>query len=85
MLVAEVPRDLVSTTASHLPVPKEPTLVFNEEDKISLTDKDGMESSVLPERSNLNNDKGQEAQSVRIDISFKSPSHTGLQTTELVI
>lgn len=83
MLVAEVPRDLVSTTASHLPIPKEPTLVFNE-DKISLTDKDGMESSVLPERSNLNNDKGQEAQSVRIDISFKSPSHTGLQTTELV-
>lgn len=81
MVVVEVPCDLIVT---HLPIPKEePAEVSNEQDKISLADADVSESSVLPERSNMNNAKGQ-TKSVRLDISFKSPSHTGLQTTELV-
>lgn len=32
----------------------------------------------------MTNDGGKNAKSVRLDISFKSPTHTGLQTTELV-
>ncbi|XP_074354322.1 uncharacterized protein LOC141693199 isoform X2 [Apium graveolens] len=81
MVVVEVPCDLIVT---HLPIPKEgPVEVSTEQDKISLADTDVSESSVLPERSNINNAKGQ-TKSVRLDISFKSSSHTGLQTTELV-
>lgn len=81
MVVVEVPCDLIVT---HLPIPKEkPVQVSNEQDKISVADTDISESSVLPERSNNNTAKGQ-TKSVRLDISFKSPSHTGLQTTELV-
>jgi len=34
--------------------------------------------------SKLNKDDCDTVQSIRLDISFKSPSHTGLQTTELV-
>ncbi|XP_063947905.1 uncharacterized protein LOC108218607 isoform X2 [Daucus carota subsp. sativus] len=82
MVVVEVPCDLVVT---HLPISKEeqPIQVSNEHDKISSTDTDVSESSVLLERSNMNNAKGK-TKSVRLDISFKSSSHTGLQTTELV-
>lgn len=81
MVVVEVPCDLIVT---HLPIPKEEAAqVSNELDKISPADTDVSESSVLPERFNINNAKGK-TKSVRLDISFKSPSHTGLQTTELV-
>lgn len=81
MVVVEVPCDLIVT---HIPISKEELVrVSNEQDKTSLTDADISESSVLPERSNVNNAKGR-TKSVRLDISFKSPSHTGLQTTELV-
>ncbi|KAA8520481.1 hypothetical protein F0562_014737 [Nyssa sinensis] len=36
------------------------------------------------EPTQMNNDNGKDAKSVRLDISFKSAPHTGLQTTELV-
>lgn len=87
MLVVEVPCDLiVSATSSNVQVLKDEQInkVSGEHDINSVqTESVGLESSVSPECSKMKNeDKG--VQSVHLDISFKSPSHTGLQTTELV-
>ena len=79
MLVVEVPHDLIISAASNVQTLKEePTKVNGEQDMI------GLENSALPKCTHISNEKGNDAKAVRLDISFKSPSHTGLQTTELV-
>ncbi|XP_024009832.1 uncharacterized protein LOC18015150 isoform X2 [Eutrema salsugineum] len=81
MLVVEVPCDLICSIQS----PKEgPDCITVDQDSNSNTEMVGFEDSVaansLPTfTGNLAN-----AKSVRLDISFKTPSHTGLQTTQLV-
>ncbi|KAG4917675.1 hypothetical protein JHK82_055144 [Glycine max] len=48
-----------------------------------FTDSIRLEDSALPKGSQMKFD-ALKSKSVRLDISFKSPSHTGLQTTEIV-
>ncbi|GAB4861927.1 hypothetical protein Ancab_037182 [Ancistrocladus abbreviatus] len=92
MLVVEVPDDLICSAASSARTPtNEPSKLTGEEgicqtdmggpDKFSLKHSDVDKFSL--KHSDVSND-GQDAKSVRLDISFKSSSHTGLQTTELV-
>ncbi|KAI3981360.1 hypothetical protein MKX01_001805 [Papaver californicum] len=85
MLVAEVPPDLIATSASVLneQTPKLQSIQrIGEESNIAGIE--GLETSTCEKCLELKNDDGADVKSVRIDISFKSPSHTGLQTTELV-
>lgn len=85
MLVVEVPCDLIASSASNVQSPKEePSHVSGEQDSNVQPDVVVLEESSLPKCSQMNNDTIKDSISVRLDISFKSPSHTGLQTTELV-
>ncbi|KAK4849669.1 hypothetical protein QYF36_027137 [Acer negundo] len=85
MLVVEVPHDLISSAASTLHSPKEePAPTIGEPVNNVHSDIVGLEDSASPKCSHLNHDNLRAVTSVRLDISFKSPSHTGLQTTELV-
>ncbi|KAK1285473.1 hypothetical protein QJS10_CPB20g01458 [Acorus calamus] len=86
MLVAEVPHDGVitveSTSTSQIPE-ENPIQMIGEH--VTAT-----HSEILPPEDllgtcpKMNNDEDVDMKSVRLDISFKSTSHTGLQTTELV-
>lgn len=84
MLVVEVPHDLIVSAASNVHVLKESSDVSGEQRNSFETDTVASESAALPSSINTNNDDGKEVKSIRLDISFKAPSHTGLQTTELV-
>ncbi|CAN4125884.1 unnamed protein product [Withania somnifera] len=82
MLVVEVPHDLISSSLSNLQTPKaEPTQLTVEEGNTFLADSTCSDSP--PQWSKVNK-CAKDVKAVRLDISFKSPSHTGLQTTELV-
>ncbi|XP_049380095.1 uncharacterized protein LOC125844799 isoform X1 [Solanum stenotomum] len=84
MLVVEVPHDLISSSLSNLQTPKaEPTQLTVEEDNTFQADSTCSDSSSSPQWSKMN-ESVKDVKAVRLDISFKSPSHTGLQTTELV-
>lgn len=85
MLVVEVPNDLIASSASNVQSPKEePPHVSGELGSNLQSDVDALEDSSLPKCTQMNCDTLRDSVSVRLDISFKSPSHTGLQTTELV-
>ncbi|KAL5798863.1 hypothetical protein ACOSQ2_003683 [Xanthoceras sorbifolium] len=85
MLVVEVPHDLISSAASNVHSPKEEPSPTTEEPVNNVhSDIVGLEDSTSPKCSHLNHDNIRAVTSVRLDISFKSPSHTGLQTTKLV-
>lgn len=85
MLVMEVPHDLVTHSTSTISTLKEePTKVTSEGDTPFQTNMVNLESSTSVKCSTMNQDDDKDMKSIRIDISFKSPSHTGLQTTELV-
>lgn len=85
MLVIEVPDDVISSAASNEHSPKEVPAPASEEHVNSVhSDIGGVEESTAPECSPSNHDNIKAVTSVRLDISFKSPSHTGLQTTGLV-
>ncbi|XP_020519567.1 uncharacterized protein LOC18428793 isoform X2 [Amborella trichopoda] len=86
MLVAEVPRDLDNDNTSNC------LLHSSKDGTHQLTDDHGMAADVYKSGSecsvpncteNRPGDAG-DRKSVRVDISFESSSHTGLQTTELV-
>lgn len=86
MLVVEVPHDLITSAASNIQTSKEESIPMPggqgnhvENDLVVL------DNSALPKCGEKNCANSKDTKSVRIDISFKSPSHTGLQTTELVI
>ncbi|XP_016545438.1 uncharacterized protein LOC107845543 isoform X3 [Capsicum annuum] len=84
MLVVEVPQDLISSSLSNLQMPKsEPTQLTVEEGNTFQADSTCSDSSSSPQWSKAN-ECAKDVKAVRLDISFKSPSHTGLQTTELV-
>lgn len=85
MLVVEVPTDLIASSTSNVQSPKEnPPLMSSEHGCNVHADVVVLEDSSLPKCTQINYDSTKDAISVRLDISFKSPSHTGLQTTEMV-
>ncbi|CAK7347854.1 unnamed protein product [Dovyalis caffra] len=85
MLVVEVPTDLITSTASNVQSPKEePIHLTGEHDNHVQSNMVVLEDSISPKCPQLNCDSIKDVKSVRLDISFKSPSHTGLQTTQLV-
>ena len=85
MLVVEIPHDLTTSVASNLQSSKEePSHMPGGQGSHVRTETGSLENSAPPKCVLINNDNSKDSKSVRIDISFKSPSHTGLQTTELV-
>ncbi|KAI3693262.1 hypothetical protein L6452_33094 [Arctium lappa] len=71
MLVVEVPLDLIVSSASNVPLMRRPPLT-------------SVDQEISASKMSTDGGKDPDVQSIRIDISFKAPSHTGLQTTELV-
>ncbi|XP_020553321.1 uncharacterized protein LOC105173333 isoform X1 [Sesamum indicum] len=85
MLVVEVPLALISTTMSNVQTPKEEAdQVASEDGNPFQTDAASLEGTTSPKWSKIRNGANDGFKSVRLDISFKSPTHTGLQTTGLV-
>ena len=86
MLVVEVPHDLIASSTSNMQSSKEESsAVSGEQDVNLLNDMASLEDSALQKCLVVKNDSSSSTKSVRIDISFKTPSHTGLQTSGLVI
>lgn len=84
--MVEVPHDLITSSASNVQSPKEETtLVTVEPGNNGHSDTVVFEDSAPAKCTQMDYNTNIDSKSVRIDISFKSPSHTGLQTTELVI
>lgn len=84
--MVEVPQDLVSSSASSAQSPKEePSHNGHELANLAHAHSDVQEDSSPQMCSQTNYHNTDSSKSVRLDISFKSASHTGLQTTELVI
>lgn len=82
MLVVEVPCDMVCSIQS----PKDgPDCITVDQDSNGNTKMVGFEESAAANSLPTNSGNLANAKSVRLDISFKTPSHTGLQTTQLVI
>ncbi|XP_073313820.1 uncharacterized protein [Primulina huaijiensis] len=84
MLVVEVPCDLTSSAMSNAQTPREAHCAASEEEKLFKTNTADSESSTSLKWCSTRNGVDCGAKSVRLDISFKSPTHTGLQTTGLV-
>ena len=87
MLVAQVPCDInmSSEYTSVLDSSQEnPVNMLGEQGSPPRSDNSSSEGSNMLMSSKINKDDCDVVQSIRLDISFKSPSHTGLQTTELV-
>lgn len=82
MLVVEVPDDLITSAVSNVQSPRDEQIEkIAEHGKHAHSDTVGSEDSSC---SQITNSHMKDVKSVRLDISFKSPSHTGFQTTELV-
>ncbi|XP_047341553.1 uncharacterized protein LOC124945204 [Impatiens glandulifera] len=73
MLVVEVPHDLIIPAAS--------TISTSKGKRVEVLGEQGDTYGV---GDGADNSSRKDAQSIHLDISFKSSSHTGLQTTELV-
>ncbi|XP_022757001.1 uncharacterized protein LOC111304585 isoform X4 [Durio zibethinus] len=85
MLVVEVPDDLITSAASNVQSPTNEQIDKTAEHcNHAHSDTVALEDSASPKCSQINYGNMKDVKSVRLDISFKSPSHTGLQTTELV-
>ena len=84
--MVEVPHDLITSSASNVQSPKEETTHMNSEQGNNVySGTVVLEDSALPKCAQIDCDTTNDSKSVCLDISFKSPSHTGLQTTKLVI
>lgn len=85
MLVVEVPDDLITSASSNVQSPTDEQIDrIAEHGDHAHSDTVALEDSASPKCSQINYGNTKDVKSVRLDISFKSPSHTGLQTTELV-
>jgi hypothetical protein len=86
MLVVEVPEDVITSSAPTLHSLKEKShCTTGEHGNDNHSDMIQLEDSASLKRSKTNFYALKDSKSVRVDISFKSPSHTGLQTTGMVI
>jgi len=83
MLEVDVPHDLVTASASSLHPSFSEQNQLNNGQVVDQNDIISSDNAPSPNCSEISCSK--DALSVRLDISFKSPSHTGLQTTELVL
>ncbi|XP_045828053.1 uncharacterized protein LOC123920018 isoform X3 [Trifolium pratense] len=85
MLVVEVPEDVITSSAPTLHSLKEKShCTTGEHGNDNHSDMIQLEDSALLKSSQTNIYALKDSKSVRVDISFKSPSHTGLQTTGMV-
>ncbi|KAK9035977.1 hypothetical protein V6N11_077999 [Hibiscus sabdariffa] len=85
MLVVEVPDDLITSAASNVQSPTDEQIDKTaEHGDHTHSDTVALEDSASPKCSQISDGNIKGVKSVRLDISFRSPSHTGLQTTELV-
>ncbi|XP_019463331.1 PREDICTED: uncharacterized protein LOC109362173 [Lupinus angustifolius] len=85
MLVVEVPQDVITSLAPMVQsLKEEPHSTPGRHGNESHSDIIQLEDPSFPKSSQINSDAPKDSKSVRLDISFKSPSHTGLQTTEMV-
>jgi hypothetical protein len=87
MLVADVPCE--TNTSSEYPSVLDSSQEYSvnmlgEQGSLPRSDTSSSEGSNILVCPKMNKDDCDTVQSIRLDISFKSPSHTGLQTTELV-
>ncbi|PPS07955.1 hypothetical protein GOBAR_AA12696 [Gossypium barbadense] len=86
MLVVEVPGDLITSASSNVQSPTDEQIDRTaEHGDHAHSDTVALDDSASPKCSQINYGNTKAVKSVRLDISFKSPSHTGLQTTELVL
>ncbi|KAL8542788.1 hypothetical protein ACS0TY_003612 [Phlomoides rotata] len=83
MIVVEVPPDLISTQSNVQTPNEEASKAASDENKPYQSDAASM-GCTTPKWSKIRNDTIDRLKSIRLDISFKSPTHTGLQTTGLV-
>ncbi|XP_061998329.1 uncharacterized protein LOC133715725 isoform X2 [Rosa rugosa] len=85
MLVVEVPNDLIASSSSNVQSPKEEAPHSTGEPDCNVHSSGIiLEESAMPKCPQITYDATKDSVSIRIDISFKSPSHTGFQTTQLV-
>ncbi|GER26360.1 nucleotidyltransferase [Striga asiatica] len=84
MLVAEVPHNLILTQSNVQTSNQEAEQLSSTGGDHFQPDTTSSEGNASPEWSKTMNDINDGFKSVRIDISFKSPTHSGLQTTGLV-
>ncbi|XP_028762347.1 uncharacterized protein LOC114720805 isoform X2 [Neltuma alba] len=85
MLVVEVPYDAVTSSAPILQSPNgKSACTAGENGNVVYSDVIHSEDLAVVKCSPVNSDTAKNSKSVRLDISFKTPSHTGLQTSELV-
>jgi len=85
MLVVEVPQDVITSSAPMIQSLNEDRhCTPGEHGNDNNSDTIQLEDLALPKGSQMKFD-ALKSKSVRLDISFKTPSHTGLQTTEMVI
>ncbi|MQL99556.1 hypothetical protein Taro_032283 [Colocasia esculenta] len=87
MLIAEVPHDAIdsSAVASMAQTTEARSgLISDVANSLSHTNPCGTDGIPAPCTSKRAIDGSTSVKSIRVDISFKSPTHTGLQTTELV-
>lgn len=85
MIVVEVPPDLISTQSNVQTPNEEASQAASDENKPFQSDAASMGSTTSTKWSKIKNDTNDRLKSIRLDISFKSSTHTGLQTTGLVI
>ncbi|XP_054780487.1 uncharacterized protein LOC129288122 isoform X2 [Prosopis cineraria] len=85
MLVVEVPFDAITSSAPILKSPKGKSACTTGENGNGIhSDMIHSEDSAVQKCSPINSGTPKDSNSVRLDISFKTPSHTGLQTSEMV-
>ncbi|XP_020112641.1 uncharacterized protein LOC109727150 isoform X2 [Ananas comosus] len=87
MLVAEVPCDinLCNENSSVVDASQDHSItIAGEQGSVPHSDSSCPESSSWPMYSKMRKDDAADVKCIRLDISFKSPSHTGLRTSELV-
>lgn len=87
MLEAEVPHDYVNANGSSPTESAKNDMegMAKEEGNLGNFGLSEHETSLWQLDSTMKNKGGTDVRLVRLDISFKSPAHTGLRTTDLVI
>ncbi|XP_020239737.1 uncharacterized protein LOC109818618 isoform X1 [Cajanus cajan] len=84
MLVVEVPQDVITSSPPMMQsLNEEPQCTPGEHGNDNHADTIQLEDSAMQKGSQMKFD-ALKSKSIRLDISFKSPSHTGLQTTAMV-
>lgn len=84
MLVVEVPQDINYSNGNSSVLEAQDAQPTNMPADNSRSEQSSSEDTSLATCLKQKKDGGSCVKSIRLDVSFKSPSHTGLQTSELV-